>query len=961
MVRKLLIRSAALLSILVATQARAQSPTSQALGFNVFVQNGATLNNNETEGPVAMGGNLTIAGGYQVSTNYTGTYTVGGVHVTLLVGGKVIYSSGSLTVDMNGYVKIGDSTGSHAWYLDMSGAASPMRVTPGTDYNGSPRINMQVHSTDIGVSATSNPMFQSGLINFATAFTQMKAKSTCMSGLTDNAYLTNSGGTVIPHTGLPSQVKITLNSGINVLNVTGADLNNVTTFTYNNNPDASHVLIVNVNGGSTFSWSVYNSGGIGGSQCPYILYNFYNTTTLNIVGGGAVEGTVYAPYADITKTVNAANIEGQIIAQSYNHAGGENHYFPFTPSITGCGDTLATTAAFTTNVTNQCISTNSFVFTDASTGTSPFTYKWSFGDGTTSTATGPTKSYTAVGTYTVKEVVTGAGGKDSTTHTVTVSNPPSYGFTSSDTLMSLTGNHFTFTSNTPTTGNTYAWSFGDGTTSTSVNPTKSYTAAGSYSVRQIVTSAGGCMDTAYKTIVVASDGVGGGTTGGLESQSLGGRVAQRDFNNAKNSVNTKFDYSKAQPFIPHHTAGTNAKTTSASAIQSFVPANLDSSTASLVTTPADITTLTAAVDVFSVDYVNNNNAKGVVLGITTLAKPYSHTKSICDRFRGATLMNTNTVNIQGFDFIQFQMRQTNGDVEYCIAFAAGKSAGSTKFNLQNKWLITEYTGDDSVFNFQAWAATPGNNIKLVNDILNNLKSVMPLQQIDANFTLPPAYISYGKRDKGNLNIAVTNVTTSTNATLVFDERINELAGTDELTIPLTLTPGTDNSFSIPIKDGYEYEGHLFLNDTLTDEVYMADGSYSLDYDHTYTSISTYKPNNDATRVYADNEYPLYRDVTVKASSTDYVSVYKYITSGDDAVDLSAYSAFKFTASGAGQATVRLLKSSITNWNDQYKTTITLTPDAEQQIINLQDFTSSATPGTAFDASEGNCYRLLIRF
>lgn len=33
-----------------------QSPTSPALGFNVFLENNARLINNETEGPMALGG-----------------------------------------------------------------------------------------------------------------------------------------------------------------------------------------------------------------------------------------------------------------------------------------------------------------------------------------------------------------------------------------------------------------------------------------------------------------------------------------------------------------------------------------------------------------------------------------------------------------------------------------------------------------------------------------------------------------------------------------------------------------------------------------------------------------------------------------------------------------------------------------------------------------------------------------
>lgn len=55
----------------------------------------------------------------------------------------------------------------------------------------------------------------------------------------------------------------------------------------------------------------------------------------------------------------------------------------------------------------------------------PLTYRWTFGNGTTSTASTGSATYTTAGTFTVKLVVTDAlGKKDSTTQTVTTSSTP---------------------------------------------------------------------------------------------------------------------------------------------------------------------------------------------------------------------------------------------------------------------------------------------------------------------------------------------------------------------------------------------------------------------------------------------------------------------------------------------------------------------------------------------------------
>jgi PKD domain len=531
-------------------------------------------------------------------------------------------------------------------------------------------------------------------------------------------------------------------------------------------------------------------------------------------------------------------------------------------------------------------------------------------------------------------------------YNITVASAPSASFTVDSLSENLSGNLFAFTfTGTTGAGYNYSWSFGDGTTSTVLNPAHSYAAAGLYVVTVSDSSvSGACASTYSLDVAVLSNSVSTGNGGGLESESLGGIVSLRDFTKFKNSANTHFDYANA-PLLNAVSSYTERTTAGGRSLSDFVPTNLNATTTPYITTPADIATITTAVDVFSVDYVAGNQAKAVVLAITTLKKAYNHTKSICDRFKGATLLNTKKVVIQGFNFIQFALQQPDGTIEYCIAFDAGKSAGSNTFNLQSKWLITEYKGDDSVFNFQAWAADPSNTVTLVNKILTNLSAVMPLQQIDSNFQLPAAFIASGKRNKGNLNISVTNTVPGNgsfiNGTLAFQEMKNEFANPDSLISAMQLAYGTGNNVNLQINDGYQYQGGLLLNGVLVDEVYMADGNWSLDYDHSLTHIAINQPTNEINRVYVDGEYPVYRGLAVKATSADYISAYKFIAPGDEAVDLTKYQSLKFFAQGNGQMTVRLLKDSATSWNSQYYYNLTLDSSAagKEYVINFSDFVS----------------------
>jgi PKD repeat protein len=131
-------------------------------------------------------------------------------------------------------------------------------------------------------------------------------------------------------------------------------------------------------------------------------------------------------------------------------------------------------------------------FTSTSTGTIS-TYAWTFGDATTSSAQNPSHVYAAAGVYTVSLTVTGPGGSNTQTRSnyITVSpSPPVAGFSASTTsgTAPLAVN---FTSASTGTISTYAWTFGDATTSSAQNPSHVYSAAGVYTVSLTISGPGG--------------------------------------------------------------------------------------------------------------------------------------------------------------------------------------------------------------------------------------------------------------------------------------------------------------------------------------------------------------------------------------------------------------------------------------------------------------------------------------
>jgi PKD repeat protein len=158
-------------------------------------------------------------------------------------------------------------------------------------------------------------------------------------------------------------------------------------------------------------------------------------------------------------------------------------------------------AAFTapaTALTNEAV-----VFTDTSTAVDA-SYAWSFGDLGSSTVRSPSFAFPAPGTYTVTLVVTNAGGSDTATRTVQVTNPPApqAAFTAGRAVVTV-GQPVAFTNTSVAVDASYAWNFGGAGTSTAVSPSFAFPAPGTYTVTLVVTNAGG-SDTATAQVKVVA-------------------------------------------------------------------------------------------------------------------------------------------------------------------------------------------------------------------------------------------------------------------------------------------------------------------------------------------------------------------------------------------------------------------------------------------------------------------------
>lgn len=132
---------------------------------------------------------------------------------------------------------------------------------------------------------------------------------------------------------------------------------------------------------------------------------------------------------------------------------------------------------------------------------------WLFDDGTTANTQTVNHAFTPYGSHKISLSVQNSKGCNSKPYskTITISPKPVAGFFPPTICRGVNG---AFTNNSTiadgTQGQfTYKWDFGDGNTASTSQPSHSYTNAGNYPVKLIVTSNNGCIDSLTKTFAVS--------------------------------------------------------------------------------------------------------------------------------------------------------------------------------------------------------------------------------------------------------------------------------------------------------------------------------------------------------------------------------------------------------------------------------------------------------------------------
>jgi len=230
----------------------------------------------------------------------------------------------------------------------------------------------------------------------------------------------------------------------------------VTTETSGGAPFTVQFVDASTNSPTSWVWS-FGDGGTSTEQNPEHTYTSVGTYSVTLTATNAAGSDTTTKTDDIDVELSA-------------------------PVTSFVADATSGTAPFTVN------------FTDTSTN-SPTEWYWVFGDGSTSTAQNATHIYLTTGTYTVTLTAYNDEGSNKTARsdyiTVTQSvTAPTASF-SSDVTSGSAPMTVQFTDTSGYSPTAWVWTFGDGESSTLPNPSHTYSADGTYTVKLTASNTGG--------------------------------------------------------------------------------------------------------------------------------------------------------------------------------------------------------------------------------------------------------------------------------------------------------------------------------------------------------------------------------------------------------------------------------------------------------------------------------------
>lgn len=451
----------------------------------------------------------------------------------------------------------------------------------------------------------------------------------------------------------------------------------------------------------------------------------------------------------------------------------------------------------------------------------------------------------------------------------------------------------------------------------------------------------------YAEITVTVGESTGGDDNGIESNgSMASQMALRNHRRLveSNPISKQERTVKMDSFTHSEMLTGTLKTASvdgnATGISMLLPEQGPAQTKAFVSTPADLIGITNAREIFSVDYLQESNARrAAILAISTHSSSvYEHTKVICDRLAGAELRSIEMIEIAGRPFILSKLVHPGGYVDYSVTFIAQQQGG--QFIIDNRWYNEEYEilDTEDIFNFQVWSVAPQFTRELVEDILHKMaqNGEVTFRNEEITPAIPQVYVQSGSYGNGGIMLNLINKAGADQVTIYGNKTLYENGPREPMHITVDIP--TDERVEVFIPTGYLFDAGFSVSnnkDDAPDILYYADGAWMFDFDPGNSIVTDFRTSAEK----AENtqiDYNVERDASFSGRVRTWATMFRSLSPRNMPVDMTNFDQIVFTAYGAGTTEVMLSKAGIHQWNEQFRTTITLTEEPREYRINFSD-------------------------
>lgn len=434
-----------------------------------------------------------------------------------------------------------------------------------------------------------------------------------------------------------------------------------------------------------------------------------------------------------------------------------------------------------------------------------------------------------------------------------------------------------------------------------------------------------------------------GSEGGLESR-LAGQVAQRLF---KRQLNDELQLNTFEKQFPFDAMNVDR----ADELSKFIPQTVFENSNIRVSTPKDLTEMTNASQVLSVDYYENthNQRLAAILAIETFGKVYEHTKVVCDRLVGAQLTEIRKIVIDDKAFNINKLIQPNKNTEYCLSFSAYNEAGA--WIIETQWGVNQFPEKSRYLNFQIWGNSPAYVQRLAIEVIGKLKSQYTnVRMSSTSLIVPGVYAKNGRYKNDVLTLELVNLNNSSSVTITGEAQKTETETTKQ-TWSYTFTLNGNKTQTVEIPLGKVFDTGIVINNNKKegqDFMYLADGvwSYGINPEDGEMTSFEVKTSNSTSN---DNEYRVERNIIAKGKVKKYAAIFRTLRPSGKTADLSNFDELVFEGLGNGNFEIVLVKKGIEKWEHQFRTSIQLTNKEQKIKIPFSKLRSAAA--TKFEAND----------